>query len=133
MKSICILSSLYPNTINPTSQVFVQQLAWAIADMGVECTIICPVAVNLHPRLRKLPESLTEISDNGALIKVFFPKFISFGQRTVFGIKTARLTTNLYFKAVERVWKQLEEKPEVVYGHFLTPAGICSSRLSKKY
>ena len=96
MKSICVLSSLYPNRQAPASQVFVQQLVWALADLGVECTVICPVAVNLHPRLMKLPAKLTEVTDTGRLVTVHFPKFISFGQRNFFGFKTARLTTNLF-------------------------------------
>lgn len=133
MKSICVLSSLYPNRQAPASQVFVQQLVWALADLGVECTVICPVAVNLHPRLMKLPAKLTEVTDTGRLVTVHFPKFISFGQRNFFGFKTARLTTNLFYRAVLGVWKGLPRQPEVIYGHFLTPAGICASRISRKY
>ena len=133
MKSICILSSLYPNKVAPASQVFVQQFVWALADMGVDCTVICPVAVNLHPRLAQLPYSITELTSAGNLVKVYFPKFISFGQRNLAGFKTARLTTSFYYQAVHRVWKGLREKPEVIYGHFLTPAGITASRISKKY
>lgn len=133
MKSICILASLYPNKLAPASQVFVQQFVWALSDMGVACTVICPVAVNLHPRLAQLPYSITELTGEGNLVKVYFPKFISFGQRTLAGFKTARLTTRFFYHAVHRVWKQLPEMPEVIYGHFLTPAGICASRISKKY
>jgi teichuronic acid biosynthesis glycosyltransferase TuaC len=133
MKSICVLSSLYPNRLAPVSQVFVQQLVWALADLGVECTVICPVAVNLHPRLLRLPAKLTEVTDSGRLVTVYFPKFISFGQRNFFGLKTARLTTNLFYRAVHRLWKRMARQPEVIYGHFLTPAGICASRISRKY
>ncbi len=133
MNSICIICSLYPNAIEPTNQVFVQRFAWAMADLGVECTVICPTAINLHPALAKLCYSPTEITDKGSVIKVYFPKFISFGQRNVFGYKTAGLTTNLFYKAVYKVWQNLEHQPEVVYGHFLTPAGICASRISRAH
>lgn len=133
MKSICVISSLYPNKIRPANQVFVQQFVWALADKGINCTVISPTAVNLSPALALLPERSTETTDSGATVDLYFPKFISFGQRTIAGLKTARVTTELFYKAVLQVWDKLPDRPAVVYGHFLTPAGICASRISKKY
>jgi teichuronic acid biosynthesis glycosyltransferase TuaC len=133
MNSICVICSQYPSKLAPTSQVFVQQFVWAMADLGVDCTVICPVAINLHPSLAKLPKLTTEKTENGSIVKVYFPKFISFGQRNIFGLKTARITTNLYFSAIHNIWSKLEKHPDVIYGHFLTPAGICASRISRKY
>ncbi|KAA9340715.1 glycosyltransferase family 4 protein [Adhaeribacter soli] len=133
MKSICILSSLYPNAVYPAGQVFVQQFVWAMADLGIECTVISPVAVNLNPMVARLPNCVTETTTNGAKVKVYFPKFISFGQRNLLGVKTARFTTESFYDAIHNVWKKLNPRPEVIYGHFLTPAGICASRISRKY
>lgn len=124
---------MYPNKIRPANQVFVQQFVWALADKGLNCSVICPVAVNLSPALALLPERTTETTGSGATIDLYFPKFISFGQRTFAGLKTARATTELFYRAVLQVWDKLADRPEVVYGHFLTPAGICASRLSRKY
>lgn len=133
MKSICILCSGYPSKVFPHNQVFVQQFAWALADMGIACTVICPAAVNLHPLLLQLPDAVTETTDKGAQVKVYFPKFFSFGQQNILGFKTAQLTTFLYFRAIHSVWQRLAQKPEVVYGHFLTPGGVCAGRISKRY
>lgn len=133
MKSICVLSSLYPNAVFPAGQVFVQQFVWAMADMGIHCTVISPVAVNLNPMVARLPNATTETTANGAKVKVYFPKFISFGQRNLLGLKTARFTTESFYDAIHNVWKKLSPRPEVIYGHFLTPAGICASRISRKY
>ena len=133
MNSICIICSEYPNRITPTSQVFVQQFVWAMAERGVECTVICPLAINLNPSFITVPYKTTETTDSGAVVKLYFPKFISFGQRLLAGLKTARATTDLFHKAVLQVWKELPARPDIVYGHFLTPPGICASRISKKY
>src|SRR5699024_8003775 len=35
--------------------------------------------------------------------------------------------------AVSRVIESMEEKPDTLYGHFVTPAGITSARLGKKF
>jgi teichuronic acid biosynthesis glycosyltransferase TuaC len=133
MNSICVICSQYPSKLAPTSQVFVQQFVWAMADLGVECIVICPIGINLHPALIKLPQLIIEKTENGSIVKVYFPKFISFGQRNILGLKTARFTTDLYFRAIDNVWNKLEKQPEVIYGHFLTPAGISASRISRKY
>jgi teichuronic acid biosynthesis glycosyltransferase TuaC len=133
MERICILCSQYPNKVTPTCQVFVQQFVWALADRGIECTVICPLPINLKPALFKLPESTSEITDNGSIIKIYYPRFVSFGQQTIFGIKTARITTNLFHRAVKSTWLKLGSRPDVIYGHFFTPAGISAARISKQY
>jgi teichuronic acid biosynthesis glycosyltransferase TuaC len=133
MESICVICSLYPSQLAPANQVFVQQFVWALADQGVACTVICPVAVNLNPLLASLPYQTTEVTENGSLVNLYFPKFISFGQQNILGLKTARITTSLFYKTVENVWKSILPMPQVIYGHFLTPGGVCASRISKKY
>lgn len=134
MKSICVLCSLYPNSINPAGQVFIQQLVWSLTDMGVSCTVICPIPINQYPELKKLPESGVEISPSGNKVLVFFPKFISAGQKNILGLKTARITTYFYYRAVLSIWKKyISESPDAVYGHFFTPAGICAARIGRSY
>jgi teichuronic acid biosynthesis glycosyltransferase TuaC len=134
MKRITVLCSLYPNSINASGQVFIQQFVWSLADMGIKCVVICPVAINQYPELRTLPESTLEKSPNGFDIQVFFPKFLSAGQKNFLGIKTARITSFFYHRAVLRIWKRyLVEKPDAIYGHFFTPAGICAARIGKEF
>lgn len=133
LKRICIICSEYPNPITPTNQVFVQQLVWALAETGLECTVICPLAINLNPSFIVAPNQTIETTKGGATISLYFPKFISFGQRTVAGIKTAKATTELFCRAVREVWDKLPAPPDLVYGHFLTPSGICASRISRNY
>ena len=129
MKSICVLCSLYPNEIHPAKQVFVQQLVWALADMDIDCTVICPLPINQYPELKKLSTHVIELSPTGKKIEVYFPKVFSAGQRNIFGFKTARLTTYLFLRAVKKIVSTLPSKPDVLYGHFFTPAGIVAAKI----
>jgi teichuronic acid biosynthesis glycosyltransferase TuaC len=134
MKSICFICNRYPHILTPTRHVFVQKLVWALADMGVECTVIAPVPVNQYlSTFSKQPVEAIEETSNGAKIKLYFPRYISFGQRNLFGIRTSHLTTNAFHKVVEKTWKKHGINPEIVYGHFLVPAGITAARMGKKY
>lgn len=134
MKHICFISNRYPNVLTPTRQVFVQKLIWELADMGVNCTVISPVPVNQYlSTFSKLPLEAEEVTPNGAVIKLYFPRYISFGQVKIAGLKTSPLTTQVFTAAVRKVFKKLPTKPDVVYGHFLAPAGICAARMGREF
>ncbi len=134
MKSICIIVNKYPNPIEPNALVFVQQLAWSMADKGVECSVICPLPININPRYWSFPEKKVEITENNNKVTIYQPKFIGFGQaHKIFGKSPAPLTTSLFTKAVAKIIAKMDEKPDVVYGHFVTPAGIAAARIGRKY
>jgi glycosyltransferase involved in cell wall biosynthesis len=133
LRDICIITNKYPNPLEPNVLVFVQQLVWEMADQGVNCTVICPVPVNVNPKYLKFPYKTTERTDNGSTINVFFPKYIGFGQSDMLGYNPARLTTHNFEKAVSKVIGNMNSKPSAVYGHFVTPAGITAARIGKKY
>ena len=134
MKSICIICNRYPHILTPIRHVFVQKLVWALADMGVECTVIAPVPVNQYlTTFTKQPTHAIEVTASGSKINLYFPRYFTFGQRKIFGYPTSRLTVNAFQKAVDGIWKKLNLKADVVYGHFLVPAGITAARLGRKY
>ena len=54
MKHICFIVNRYPNIYEPYMLVFLQRLAWSMADMGKKVTVICPLQINLNPEFRKL-------------------------------------------------------------------------------
>ena len=133
IKSITFVSYRYPTSINPTHHVFVQQLVWAIADLGIKCNVICPLPTNLNRRLRELPSQTIEKTPKNNTVKLYFPKYFSFGQRRIAGINSAYLTTLTFTKAVIKQLASLSQKPDAVYGHFLTPAGVCVGKIAAKY
>lgn len=130
---VCIITNKYPNDIDKNVLVFVQQLVWAMADLGVSCSVICPIPINLNYRYAMFPKKIIEQTENGSTVEVFFPKYIGFGQSDIFGYNPSHLTTYNFTNAVSRIVKNMNEKPDAVYGHFITPAGITAARIGRKF
>ena len=132
MKKICFISNKYPNPLDPNVLVFLQQFVWSVAEKGYQCTIICPLPVNINPAFLKFPKSKLEFSENGALIRIYYPRYISFGQKMHLGVRLACLTSHNFIKAVDSAIKKMIEQPEILYGHFVSPAGIAAARMGEK-
>ena len=134
MKHICFIVNRYPNIYEPYMLVFLQRLAWSMADMGKKVTVICPLQINLNPEFRKLSYYEREKTEKGEIIEVYRPKTIGLGQsHLILGKSPVAFTTYFMEKAAEKVLKEMKEKPDVLYGHFLAPAGIIAVRLGKKF
>lgn len=125
--NICIITPRYPTSLDPTAMPFVQQLAWALTDLGNTCTVICPQNFS-----RKLCREYTEKTPRGGDVKVYLPRTLHLGQQTVLGFNTAVLTTYFFWKAARQVVEKLPRQ-DVVYGHFITPAGITAARLHREF
>lgn len=125
--NICIITPRYPTSLDPTAMPFVQQLAWALTDLGNTCTVICPQNFS-----RKLCREYTEKTPRGGDVKVYLPRTLHLGQQTVLGFNTAVLTTHFFWKAARQVVEKLPRQ-DVVYGHFITPAGITAARLHREF
>ena len=125
--NICIITPRYPTTLDPTAMPFVQQLAWALTDLGNTCTVICPQNFS-----KKLCREYTEKTPRGKDVKVFLPNTIHLGQQAVLGFNTSVLTTHFFWKAARKVVERLP-KQDVVYGHFITPSGITAARLHREF
>lgn len=133
MQSICIICSRYPTKVTPTNHVFVQQLVWSIADMGIDCTVIAPIPINNRKKFKDINYKEVEVTAKGNKINVYFPRYLSFGQKNIAGFNTSKLTTRNFYIAVKRTILKFDLKPQVLYGHFITPAGITVSRLGKEF
>lgn len=132
MKKICILSSRYPTEQTPTNHVFVQQLVWSLADLGIECHVISPTPRLFNEKLRNIAKIQKELTNKNSEISLYFPTYISFGQRKVIGLSLARITTFFYYLSVKKVINKHKLDFDAIYGHFITPAGIVSSKIGKK-
>jgi len=112
----------------------VQKLVWALADIGVKCTVIAPVPVNQYLKTYKSqPYHAIEKSPLGNDINLYFPRYFTFGQRKVAGFATSRFTVEAFHKVAKRVWLKEKIEADVVYGHFLVPAGITAARLGREF
>lgn len=134
MKTIMIITNKYPNATDPNVCVFVQQLVWSIADLGYKCIVVVPMPVNLKKAYMSFPDKKEEITEKGSRIMVYYPKYVSAGQAGRFMQKArVRFTTELFTKAVDKVLTGMNRKPDILYAHFICPAGVAASRLGKKY
>ena len=134
MRRILFVANKYPNSVDPNGLVFLQQLIWEMADNGVECTVICPLAINLNPKYINVRHHIVEKTENGNKVNVFFPKFFGLGQsHYIFGKSPVNITTSLFTKSIFRTIERNNIKFDLVYGHFTAPAGVASSRIGKKY
>lgn len=125
--NICIITPRYPTSLDPTAMPFVQQLAWALTDLGNTCTVICPQNFT-----KKLNREYVEQTPRGGDVKVYLPNTLHLGQQKVLGFNTALLTTRFFWKAAKQVVEKLPRQ-DVVYGHFITPSGITAARLHREF
>ena len=134
MKTIVVVANKYPNVIEPNVCVFIQQLVWSFADMGYDCNVVVPLPINLNKEYRKIPYYVEEKTEKGTAVKVFHPQYVSMGQSGATLQKQRVLfTTKMFERAVDRAIEKMDKKPDVLYSHFLCPAGVTVSRLGKKY
>lgn len=133
LNNIAFITNKYPNPLEENVLVFLQQLVWEISDLGKNCIVICPLPININLRYTKFPYKTTEVTENGSKVTIFFPKYIGFGQSEILGFNPAKLTTNNFTQAVRKVILKLDAKPDVIYGHFVTPAGITSARVGREF
>ena len=133
-KTILILANKYPNIVEPTTNVFIQQLVWQFADMGYECLVACPMPINFNIKYFNIPFEETELTENGNLVKVYRPKYISMGQSgKLLQKKRVLFTTKTYEIAIEEVIKKMDKLPDLIYSHFICPTSVVASRLGLKY
>ena len=134
IKHICFIINKYPNRVEPNVCVFIQQLVWSIADMGIKCDVIVPMPVNLNREYFSFPASRVENNENGKEITIYHPKYISMGQQGRLAQKArVSFTTMAYEKAVDSVLSEMKVKPDALYAHFICPSGVVAARLGRKY
>ena len=134
MEHICFVVNKYPNKYEPYMLIFLQQLAWKMADMGKKVTVICPLPININFHYKNLPFHTEEMTDKNAKVDVYWPKTVGFGQsHYIFGKSPVSLTAYFMERAAMNVVKKLKLTPDVFYGHFLAPSGIVASRLGRNF
>lgn len=135
MKKIYVLVNKYPSSVEPNVCSFIQQLVWSFADLDCECIVIQPLAININREYFNLDYYSEEKNDNGKIIKIIRPKYVSFGQEGKFLQKLRiRLTTFLYQIKVNKVLKkQKVDKQDIIYSHFICPSGVVAAKMAKKY
>ena len=113
-KTITVISDHFPSPGIPI-YVFVQQLVFALVDMGVKVNVVAPQSLT-HALFRGekiLPREFQAVSNHGNYFMVYRPYSISFGS----GHKQlSKVVNNYNQKNLVRVLNRLN--PEILYGHF---------------
>ncbi len=119
---IGIVTASYPSQVQPADGTFVRQFVRALARQGHDCTVIQPVT--LLNRLRgQLPGRREEERAGDRVIAVHRPRFLSFSSRDLGFTHTRRWSNRTFAAAVRREIRRRRMELDVVYGHFLYPAG----------
>ena len=113
---ICIISPKYPGKHNKSDYAFVKQLVDAIAALGNDCYVVCPYSV-LH--YRKLGSKMEHYTVKKGNVWVLSPWYYSFSNSiklfSVLGGISRR-------RALQKAFKMMPSKPDVIYGHFWNSA-----------
>lgn len=129
---IAFITGNYPSTSRPGEGTFVQQFVWAMARQGHECTVIKPTSLFAR-RYGPFPSrKTTEKTGFGNEVRVLRPKYLSFSSMDLGRTHTGRWTQQTFKATVENAVACLPTKPDMVYGHFLYPAGYAAMTAGKR-
>jgi len=112
---VTFITSGYPSRMNPASGVFLKNLIEELTrNQTVQATVVVPI-----PWGKPLPKEY--------LPNIFQPRFFSFSNyssSTVLkkNFSTFRWTCASFSRAVSKILKK-KDRPDIVYAHFLFPAG----------
>src|SRR5690554_1381078 len=133
LKKMIVITNKYPNKYEKNILVFVQQLIWEFANQNIDVTVIVPSPINIRPKLLKLPLYAEEKTDSGKIIKIYRPKYIGYGQSYILGFNPAKITTRNFTNSIKKLIIKKNIEFDVIYSHFITPAGIAAARLGKYF
>lgn len=122
MKILAITAN-YPHITNEYSGIFVKNTLEELAKLGNEIVVIAPQ--KFHKK--KMPFFQEENN-----LKVYRPTYISFSAKNILGFNTIRLTHKSFEESVFKSIRNIDFKADVIYSHFLLPAGNTAIKVGSK-
>lgn len=123
---------MYPNNVNKYCNVFFQNLIFAIADSGVNCTVVSPVPVTRYrKRTRTIPKETFHYTPKGNAVKVYFPRYCSASSKQILFFNTEHISEYLFEKSAMSVVRKLTDKFDAVYGHFFLYGGLAAIKAGR--
>lgn len=134
MKKInALFVGMVPDNVNSYRNVFFQNLIFALADKGVDCTVISPVSVTQYRgKVKTIPKVTKQITPGGNEVTVYYPKYISASAKQIGPFNTIHISEGLFEKAALGVAKKLDKKFDFVYGHFFLNGGLAAIKVGRK-
>lgn len=113
--NLVILSDNYPSDRMPNKGVFVYNLVQQLSHYH-QITVIAPF------RIRHLFKTKHKSGYGKESCVVYRPLYFSFSSKKILGFDTGIWSRNLMAKAVYRCLSRLQNKPDIIYAHFLANA-----------
>lgn len=124
---------MYPNEADQYLNAFFQNLIFAMADNGIECTVISPVSITKYgKKIAMIPKEKWDITPNEKRVKVFFPRYISASAKKIGSFNTRIITEYNFQKCAVKAAVKLKERYDAVYGHFILDGGLAAVKVGKK-
>lgn len=134
MKKILFIG-WYPNPADKYKNVFFQNLIYAMADMGVDCTVISPVSyMHYKNKIAGIPKACEQKTPNGNSVQVYYPRVLSASSKQIGKYNTERLSESWFESGALAVAKKLAKKGEkfdAVYGHFFLYGGLAAIKIGR--
>ena len=122
----------YPSKAQPNVTPFVHKNINMMVNHGVDVSVLAPQPWPFGNRSVK--QDWISGTEELQGIEVRRPGYISFSCKKLFGrYSTYPLTVRAFVGASQRVAISLEQKPDIVYGHFLYPGGLAANSLAEKF
>jgi len=132
---ICFIADRYPTKDYPAN-TFLDKLVCAMAEQGVECTVIAPYRPfidKLRRKNYKTPFYRERITASEKIIKIYNPTYLGAPNKKIAGLNMAKMGLKIFAKQVEKVIKKQKLEFDAFYGHFIMPSGFTATEMGRKY
>lgn len=122
MKILAITAN-YPHITNEYSGIFVKNTLQELAKLGNEIVVIVP---------QKFHKKKMPFFEQDGNLKVYRPTFMTYGAKNILGFNTIKLSHGSFTKCVMSTLSKIDFVPDVIYSHFLFPAGSTAVKVGNK-
>jgi glycosyltransferase involved in cell wall biosynthesis len=114
---------------------FVETLVCSWVDYGHSCTVIAPQSILSAIKNNRVIRKKVEIrkTKNANEYTLYSPRVPSLSRIPVLSNILLNYERKKYFNAVKQVIDSINPKPEILYGHFVNPAGLLASQLGRLF
>jgi len=120
---ILAITANFPHITNEYSGIFVKNTLQELAKLGNEIVVIAP---------QKLHKKKMIFFEQDGNLKVYRPTFVTYGAKDILGFNTIKLSHGSFIKCVMNTLNKIDFIPDVIYSHFLYPAGSAAVKVGKK-
>ena len=124
---------MYPDEYSPYRNVFFQNLIYAVADTGIDCTVISPVPITKYrTNIKTVSRKRVDFTPKGAKVTVFHPRYISLSSKKIVGINTGIFSELLFQRAAIKEARRIKKDFDAVYGHFFLSGGLAAIKIGNE-